>query len=160
MNEQQALQKSGPNSPSRPITRERLTWLRNFLRLKNDRLQKIALFGHPSRGRWKAGCPRLSWEDDVKKDLREIGTSWEVINRKTLKRSGWRISERSCVGLRRLSNAVSRQQFFKNIQIASRARLIILQLSIRFPKKIKSLLYLRHPMILCYYPRNTTNQFS
>jgi hypothetical protein len=29
----------------------------------------------------KAGRPRLGWEDITKKDLNEMGTSWEGVNR-------------------------------------------------------------------------------
>ena len=31
------------------------------LRMKDDRLSKIFLFGQPSRAKWKAVRPRLKW---------------------------------------------------------------------------------------------------
>ena len=55
----------------------------------------------------KAGRPRLGWEDVINKDLKEMGTSWEGVNRKALNRLGWRRSVRSCVGVRWLGAAVS-----------------------------------------------------
>jgi len=51
------------------------------------RLPKIVLFSQPSRAKWKAGRPWLGWED-VKKDLREMGTSWEGVKRDALNRLG------------------------------------------------------------------------
>jgi hypothetical protein len=44
----------------------------------------------------------LGWEDVLKKDLKEIGTSWEGVKSEVLNRLGWRRSVCSCVGLRRL----------------------------------------------------------
>jgi len=32
-------------------------WLKHVLRMKDDRFQKIVLFGQPSRDRRKASCP-------------------------------------------------------------------------------------------------------
>ena len=53
--------------------KERLRWLGHVLRMKDDRLPKIVLFGQPSRAKRKAGRPRLGWEDVIKKDLKEMG---------------------------------------------------------------------------------------
>ena len=92
---------------SRAITKERLRWLGHVLRVKDDRLPKIALYGQPSRARRKTGCPRLGWEDVIKKDLKDMGTSWEGVQRESLNRLGWKKSVRSCFGLRRLGAKVS-----------------------------------------------------
>ena len=59
-------------------------------------------YGQPYRAKWKAGHRRLGWEDLAKKDLKEIGSSWEDIKREALITLGWRRSVRSCIGLRRL----------------------------------------------------------
>jgi len=45
--------------------------------------------------------------DVIKKDLNEMGTSWEGVKREALNRLGWRRSVRSCVGLRQFGAAVS-----------------------------------------------------
>ena len=74
--------------------------------MKDERLQKIVLFGHPSGTKQKAGRPRLGWEDIINKDLKEMETSWEGVKREALNRLGWRRSVRNCV-LRRLGAAVS-----------------------------------------------------
>ena len=58
--------------------KERLRLLGQVLRMKDDRLSKIVLFGQPSRAKPKKGRPRLGWEDVINKDLNETGTSWEV----------------------------------------------------------------------------------
>jgi hypothetical protein len=39
---------------------------------------------------------RMGWED-ARKDLREMGTSWESVKREALKGLGWKRSTRSCV---------------------------------------------------------------
>ena len=72
-------------------------WLGHVLRMKNDKLPKIFLFGQPSRAKRKAGCPRSGWEDVVRKDLRKKGTSWEGLMTEALNRLGWRRSARNCV---------------------------------------------------------------
>ena len=92
---------------SRAIMKERLRWLRHVLRMKDEKLPKIVLFGQLSKTRGKAGRPRLGWKDVTKKDLKEMGTSWEGIKRDALNRLGWRRSVRSCIGIRRLGAAVS-----------------------------------------------------
>ena len=66
------------------IMRERLRWLGHVLQMKDDALPKVVLFGLPSRTKRKAGRPRLSWEDVVRKDLKEMLTSWEGAKRKAL----------------------------------------------------------------------------
>ena len=100
-------EKYGSIPLSRSIMKERLRWLGHVVRMKDDRLPKIVLFGQPSRAKRKAGRPRLGWEDVIKKDLKEMGTSWAGVKREALNRLGWRRSVRSCVGLRRLGAAVS-----------------------------------------------------
>ena len=89
------------------IMKERLRWLGDVLRMKNDRLPKIVLFGQPPGASRKAGRPCLGWADVINKDLKEMGTSWVGVKREALNRLGWRRSVRSCVGLRRLGAAVS-----------------------------------------------------
>ena len=87
--------------------KERLRWLGLVLRMKDDRLPKIFLFGQPTGATRKAGRPRLGLRDIINKDLMEIGTSWEGVKREALNRLGWRRSVRSFVGLRWLGAAVS-----------------------------------------------------
>ena len=74
---------------------------------KNDISPQIVHFGQPSRANRKACRPRLAWDDDVKKHLREMGTSWENVKNEALDRLGWMRSVRSCVGLPQFSPAVS-----------------------------------------------------
>ena len=87
--------------------KEMLRWLGHVLQTKDDLLPKLVLFGTPSRAKWKADRPRLGWEDVAKKDLKEMGTSWEGMKRKPLKRLEWRRSVRRCISLRWLGAAVS-----------------------------------------------------
>ena len=61
--------------------KEKLRWSGHVLRMKDDRLTNIVLFGQLSRAKRKAGRPRLGWEDVIKKDLKEMGTSWEGVKR-------------------------------------------------------------------------------
>ena len=66
--------------------KERLRWLGHVLRMKDDRLPKIALFGQPFRASRKSSRPRVGWEDVIKKGLNEIRTSWERVKREALNR--------------------------------------------------------------------------
>ena len=75
--------------------KERLRWLGQVLRVKDDRLS------------FSDNRPRVEWKDVLKKDLKEIGTSWEGVKSETLNRLGGRRSVRSCIGLKRLGVAVS-----------------------------------------------------
>jgi hypothetical protein len=70
-------------------------------------IAKDCSFRQPSRAKRKAGRPCLGWEDVIKKDLKEMGTSWAGVKRETLNRLGWQRSVRSCVGLRWLGAVVS-----------------------------------------------------
>ena len=54
--------------------------------MKDDRLPKVVLFGQPARANRKASCPLLGWEDVIKKDLKEMETSWEGVKRMALNR--------------------------------------------------------------------------
>ena len=86
---------------SRAMMKKRLRWLGHVVRMKDDRLPKIALFGQSSRAKRKVGCPRLGWEAVIKKDFKGNG-SFEASNR-----LGWWRSVGSCVGFRWLGTAVS-----------------------------------------------------
>ena len=55
--------------------KEGLRWLRHVLWMKDDRLPRIILFAQPSRAKRNTGCPRMEWEDAIKNDLKETGTS-------------------------------------------------------------------------------------
>ena len=47
----------------------------------------------------KKGRPQLGWEVVIKKDFREMRTSWEAVKREALNGLGRRRSWRSCVVL-------------------------------------------------------------
>ena len=96
-------EKCGSIPLSRAIMKERLRWLGHVLRMKDDRLPKIVFFGQPSRAEWKAGRPRLGWEDVTLKDLKGMRTSWEGAKDRLQSRR----SMRSCVELNCLGTAVS-----------------------------------------------------
>ena len=68
--------------------------------MKDDRF--LILFDQPSWAKRKGSLPRLEWEKVVKKDLKEIGTSWEKSHciEVPLHRLGRRRSVRSCVSHR------------------------------------------------------------
>ena len=68
--------------------KKRLKWLGHVVRMKDNRLPKIVLFGQPSRAKRKVGRLRLGWEDVIKKDLMEMGTSWVGVIREALNRLG------------------------------------------------------------------------
>ena len=99
--------KCGSIPLSKTMVRERLRWLGHALRMNDDRLPKIFLFGELSRAKRKKARPRLGWEDVIKKDLKEMGVSWEGVKRGALNRLGCRRGLRSFVGLRWLGDVVS-----------------------------------------------------
>jgi len=49
----------------------------------------------------------LGWEDFIKKNCKEIGTSWEGVKREAVNGLGWKRSVLSCVGLMQVGAAVS-----------------------------------------------------
>jgi hypothetical protein len=100
-------EKSGLIPLSRATMREKLRWLGHVLRTKDDILPKIVPFGQPSRAKRKAGRPWLGIEGVIKKDLKEMGTSWEGVKREALNILRWKRNVRSCVGLKRLGAALS-----------------------------------------------------
>ena len=75
------------------------------MRMKDDRLPKIVLFGQPSRA--------LALAKESKSSSSGVGGrhkerfTWEDVKREALNRLGWRRSVRSCIGIRRLGAAVS-----------------------------------------------------
>ena len=97
---------------SRAIMKERLRWLGHVLRMKEDILPNIVLFGQPSGATRKAGRPCLGWEDVINKYVKEMGASWEGVKREDLNRLCWRRSVRSCVGPRRLGAAMSYYYYY------------------------------------------------
>jgi hypothetical protein len=60
--------------------------------------QRLSFPAQPSRDKQKAGHPRLGWEDVIKKDLKEMRTSWEGVKREDLNRLGWK-SDWDCAAL-------------------------------------------------------------
>ena len=100
-------EKCGSIPLSRAIMKERLRWLGHVLRMKDDRLPTIVLFGQPSGATQKAGRPCLGWEDVINEDLKEMGTSWEGVKGEALNRLGRRRSVRGCVDLRWLGTTAS-----------------------------------------------------
>ena len=66
-------QKCGSILVSRVILKERLRWLGQVLRMKDDRLPGIVLFGKLSCATRKVGRPRLGWEDVINHKLRFKG---------------------------------------------------------------------------------------
>ena len=66
-------EKCGSILLSSAIMKERLIWLVHVLRMKDDRLRKIVLFGQPSRAKRKAGRHRLGWEAVIEKRLNGNG---------------------------------------------------------------------------------------
>ena len=47
--------------------------------MKDNRLPKIVLFGKSPGAKRETGYPRLGWENIIRRDLREMGTSWEGV---------------------------------------------------------------------------------
>ena len=61
-----------------------LRWLGHVLWMKDDKLLKFLLVGQPSTAIQKVGRPRMAWKDILRKDLRDMVTSWEGVKREAL----------------------------------------------------------------------------
>ena len=75
--------------------------------MKYVRSSEVILSSQPCRAKRKADRSQLGREDTIKKDLRELGTSWESLKNETLNILGLRRSVRSCVGHGQLGAVVS-----------------------------------------------------
>ena len=100
-------EKCGSSPLFRAIIKETLEWLGFFLRMKDDRMPKIVLFGKRSRDNREAGLPWLELKDVIRKDLKEMETSWEGVKMGALNKLEGRRDVRSCVGLRWLGAELS-----------------------------------------------------
>ena len=68
--------------------RERFRRLRHVQWMKNDRLPKIVLIGQPFKPRRMTFRFGMEWKDAIRKDLREIETSYEGVKMEALNRLG------------------------------------------------------------------------
>jgi len=68
--------------------REKFRLLLHVLRMKDDKLPRIILFGQQPRAKLKTGRPRMGWEDVVRTYLREIVTSWLGVQREAMNKPG------------------------------------------------------------------------
>jgi len=66
--------------------------------MKDDRLLIIVLFNHPVETNRKAFCPRMGWGEIIKKNFKEIVTSWEGVKNKALNRLGQKRSWSQVLG--------------------------------------------------------------
>ena len=66
-------EKCGSIPLSGAIMKERLRWLGHVLRMKDDILPKIVLFGQQSGATRKAGRPCLGWEGVKREALNRLG---------------------------------------------------------------------------------------
>ena len=92
---------------SRAITKKRLRRLGQVLWMKDGRLPKIILSTNRLGLNGNQSSSFRAGKDVIKKDLKEMRTSWEGVKREALSRLGLRRSVRSCVDLRRLGAEVS-----------------------------------------------------
>ena len=72
-------EKCGSIPLSKAIMRKRFRWLGHVLQMKDDKLQKVVLFGQPSRAERKSGRPRLVWEDVFVRSLGRLGGCGELL---------------------------------------------------------------------------------
>ena len=59
------------------IKERRLRWLGHVLRMGSSRLPKQSIYWEANNTNWRLGRLRKSWLDIIRRDLKEIGLSWE-----------------------------------------------------------------------------------
>ena len=75
--------------------------------MKDDRLRKTVLFGQLPSAKQKEGGSRTDLDEVFRKNLIEIGTSWEGVKRESLNRLVWSSCALICAVLRQLGPAIS-----------------------------------------------------
>ena len=97
-------EKSGSIPLSRGILRKRLKQARLILRMKDDILPKIILSVIHLVPNEKKIVPQIGYGEVIRKDLKDVATSWEKVKRLALNRLGWRRTMLSCSGLCEVSH--------------------------------------------------------
>jgi len=75
----------------------RLRWPGHLSRMDHHRLPRQALTWEPEGFRRRPGRPRQNWKDDVNKDLRKMGISWDEVEEAAEDRRSWRNRVAQCV---------------------------------------------------------------
>ena len=81
--------KTGCNSAVLEIKRRRLRWLGHVLRMSQDSIPKVALRWTPP-GKRKRGRPKMTWQQSVMAELKEMGLSWGEAQASAKDRTLWR----------------------------------------------------------------------
>ena len=79
---------------SEQIEERRLRWLGHIWRMNPERTARKIIDWKPTGGKRSRGRPRLTWRDNVEKDLEKRGTSWERVKNEAKDRTGWRRTAR------------------------------------------------------------------
>ena len=72
------------------IKERRLRWLGNVIRMDDCRIPNRALNWNLSSTNRKPGKPQKNWQDIIRRDLKDIGLSWDEASELAHSRSSWR----------------------------------------------------------------------
>ncbi len=72
-----------------------------ILRLPNHRILKMAIFWWPAQGKWKQGCPKITWQRTFMEGLQAFAIPWDEAEVMAADRSHWRMLTALCAEQRR-----------------------------------------------------------
>ena len=84
------LQKCSTENMPTLIKRRRWRWIGHVLRMEPGSYPRIALQWTPE-GRRRSGRPKQTWRRTVEAEMKEMGQSWERLQRLARDRDQWRI---------------------------------------------------------------------
>ena len=89
--------KSGQRKLELIITERRLKWLGHVLRMEDSRIPRQAIQGKLRGYRRKPGRPRKNWMDIIRRDLKDVDTTWDEAEELATDRAGWRQRVAQCI---------------------------------------------------------------
>ena len=81
------------------ITERRLRLLEHLLRMEDARIPFQTTRWELGRYKRKPGQPRKNWMDSVRRDLKDMGTTWDEAEELVTNRAEWRQHVTQCICL-------------------------------------------------------------
>jgi len=81
------------------IKERRLRWLGHVLRIQDSRIPRQAIQWELRGYKRKPGRTRKNWMDIVRRDLKDMGTTWDEVEELATNRAEWRQRVSQCIHL-------------------------------------------------------------
>ena len=81
------------------IKERRLRWLGHVLRMEDSRIPRQAIQWELRCYKRKLGRPRKNWMDIVRRDLKDMGITWDEAEELATDRAEWRQRVAQCIHL-------------------------------------------------------------